>query len=433
MKTNHGSRCQNSGSFVIDMNMRLDLRILFFIWVIIIWLAHTGYAQVSGCTDPLALNYNPNAEVNDGSCFYASISINVVQSFTLNDNLIETSGLLYWNHRLWTQNDDTDTKLYALDTLNGNQLQSINLPNVSNTDWEEISQDEDFLYVGDFGNNAHGNRSDLHILRISKTSIVLNQPLIDTIWFSYSNQTNFNAQPGNTTEFDCEAMIVSDDSIYLFKKQWTTFKSTVYRLPKVPGTHIADSLFTIEVNGLVTGATYLPQKKLIALCGYSSAKIPFIYLLYDFPNHQFLLGNKRRININLSFHQVEGITTHNGLKYYITNEKAGNSVVTFPQQLHILDLTNFLSPYLTNTSQYVTKPEIALQIYYLHHSLHIYNPSRLQDQLRLCDESGKIIRTIELNGNTSLSIENIRLPDGIYILYSARHNYHQKVIITNAD
>jgi hypothetical protein len=62
---------------------------------------------------------------------------------------------------------------------------------VKNTDWEEISQDSSYIYVGDFGNNYQGNRTDLHILRIEKKSFLLNQPIIDTISFSYSNQTDF--------------------------------------------------------------------------------------------------------------------------------------------------------------------------------------------------------------------------------------------------
>ncbi len=369
--------------------------------------------------------------MNDGSCFYASVNISPIQSFTLNDNLIETSGLIYWNNRLWSQNDDTDTKLYAIDTATGNQLQVVNMPNVVNTDWEEISQDDDYLYIGDFGNNAHGNRSDLHILRIKKSSILQGVPQIDTIWFNFSNQTNLQDHPGNTTEFDCEAMVVTSDSIYLFKKQWTTFKSTVYRLPKAPGNYTADSLFTLDVSGLITGATYVTAKKLIVLCGYTSAKIPFLYLMYDFPNHQFLLGNKRRININLSFHQVEGIATNNGLKYYITNEKAGNSVVTFPQQLHILDLTNYLSTYFLGINSSTLSNTTPLQIQYNQQTLIIRNSERHSGNVLLCDVSGRLVREIEIIGNSYQTIENIKLSNGIYFIYSSTINVCQMILVTD--
>ena len=41
------------------------------------------------------------------------------------------------------------------------------MSNIKNTDWEEISQDKDFIYIGDIGNNS-GNRDDLKIYRAGK-------------------------------------------------------------------------------------------------------------------------------------------------------------------------------------------------------------------------------------------------------------------------
>src|SRR5690606_30715450 len=116
-------------------------------------------------------------------------------------------------------------------------IQTYNLQSISNTDWEEISQDEDYFYIGDFGNNGHGNRTDLHILRISKASLA-DEPIIDTIHFSYNNQTDFTGTEPNATDFDCEAMIISQDSIYLFTKQWLSQNSAIYALSKTPGSQV---------------------------------------------------------------------------------------------------------------------------------------------------------------------------------------------------
>jgi gliding motility-associated-like protein len=54
----------------------------------------TAYAAVSivvcGCTDPVALNYNPNAILDDGSCVYAAPTAYVPNVITLNsDNVNE--------------------------------------------------------------------------------------------------------------------------------------------------------------------------------------------------------------------------------------------------------------------------------------------------------------------------------------------------------
>jgi len=100
------------------------------------------------------------------------------------NTLDETSGLILWNKRLWTHNDSEDLNIYALDTINGNILQSVQLTGTVNKDWEEISHDKDYIYIGDFGNNSGGNRTDLKILKISKNSISAGQPVIETINFS---------------------------------------------------------------------------------------------------------------------------------------------------------------------------------------------------------------------------------------------------------
>ncbi len=326
------------------MKINLSLISLFF------FLLHeTATAQIAGCTDPLANNFNPSATLNDGSCAYNPVSISPLLSFNLASSLTETSGLIRWDNYVWTHNDSDDINLYALDTTNGNLIHSYALNGKSNTDWEEVSQDADFVYVGDFGNNQNGNRTDLKILRIDKNSILANSPKIETIDFSYSNQSSFSPAGSNNTDFDCEAFIVSADSIFLFTKQWISNKTSVYSMPKSPGTYVAKLKSTYDVQGLITGATYLESKNLIALCGYSNALQPFIYLLYDYKGAEFFGGNKRKIEIALPFHQVEGIASTNGLKYYISNEHfSDNQLIDIPQKLHILDLTDYLASYLHN-------------------------------------------------------------------------------------
>lgn len=302
---------------------------------------------VYGCTDPLSSSYNPNATVNDGSCTYGSASVNPETSVTLATALDETSGLIMYNGSLYTMNDDSDTNLYRLDPANGNILQTIALPGTTNVDWEEIAQDNSYIYIGDFGNNANGNRTNLRILRISKASLP-NAPVIDYINFSYSNQASFTATGNNNTNFDCEAMIVSNSHIYLFTKQWVSEETSVYELPKTPGTYTAQLQDTLDVNGLITGATYLEGQRLVVLSGYSSVLSPFIYLLYDFQGDDFFGGNKRKIAISQSFHQMEGIATADGVNYYMTNEYFQQAIVSVAQKLHTFDLTEYLATYLDN-------------------------------------------------------------------------------------
>jgi hypothetical protein len=300
------------------------------------------HAQIQGCTDRRAKNFNSNAIINNGSCQYVSTKVKVKNTIILSDSIKETSGLIYFDSLFWTHNDDFDSTLYGMD-FNGQIQKKVLLTGVKNKDWEEISQDSLYLYIGDFGNNSRGDRKDLNILRIDKSNFFTNNSKIDTIFFSYNNQMDFESQKSNTTNFDCEAFVVLEDSIYLFTKEWKSKNTRIYTLSKTPGSHIANYKATLNVDGLITGATLLPNNNGIVLCGYSILLKPFIFLFYDYKENDFLRGNQRKIKIELPFHQIEGITTQDGLLFYLTNESTVKKpFVNSPQQFHSVDLSGFL-------------------------------------------------------------------------------------------
>lgn len=318
------------------------IKIIFFFLAI----TTSCYSQISGCTDPQAENYDSKAVLNNGGCSYKNLKLKPDNSIILSDSIHETSGLITFDNLLWTHNDDHDKTIYGLDTL-GRIKRKIMLNNVINHDWEEIAQDDLHLYIGDFGNNYYGNRTDLQILKIDKKSFLEENLKTETISFTYSDQTDFSRSKPNKTNFDCEAFIVSKDSIYLFTKQWNSSKTDIYVLPNEAGTQTAKYKATLDTKGLVTGVTYLEEKKLIILCGYSKLGKPFLYLLYDFKDHEFLSGNKRRIALKLPFHQIEGIATKDGLHYFLTNEAlVRKPLINVKQQIHYFDLSSVLSLYL---------------------------------------------------------------------------------------
>ena len=235
--------------------------------------------------------------------------------------------MILWNNSLFTINDDTDTHIYELNTK-GEFVNKYKLKGITNVDWKEISQDEDYIYVRDFGNNAAGNRKDLKINKILKSSLSSDNPQIETINFSYSNQTDFSVQ--SKTDFDCEAMIVTSENIFLFTKQWVTQVTSVYILPKTPGNHQAKLTHTFDVKGLITGATYVKDNKLIALTGYNTVGETFMYILSDFSDNNFFSGNKRKFILG-NFLQMECIASNDGRRFYISNEtfKDARAAISF--------------------------------------------------------------------------------------------------------
>lgn len=318
-------------------------------YLILVLFSLVGSCNSSGpgCTDAQASNMDASAIENDGSCTYDPVWIGASKSMVLSELVNSTSGLILWDGLIWTHNDDHDTRLYGIDTVSAEISREYLLTDVVNTDWEDIAEDGEYIYIGDFGNNASGNRTDLHILRIEMSSLKSGNPSIDTIWFSYSDQKDLNPKEPNRTDFDCEAMVASSGNIYLFTKQWINGQTTVYALPKQAGTHVAQKKESFNIQGLVTGATLLESERILALCGYTGILQPFIYLLYDYPGNDFFSGNKRRVNISIPFLQVEGITTSDGLTYYLSNESFVLEPATnTPQQLHQFDMSGFLAEYL---------------------------------------------------------------------------------------
>ncbi len=281
-----------------------------------------------------------NAQDLDNTVFKKR-KIKLDGSLVLDKKLKETSGSIHWNGKLWTHNDDTDLNLYGLDTVTGKILEVYPLPNVLNQDWEEIAQDDDFVYIGDFGNNASGNRQNLNILKIDKLSLINKSPKVEYIRFKYENQNEFGHKKPNNTNFDCEAFVVTQDSIFLFTKEWKTNYTTLYTLPKTSGDYIAKQKRVFNIKGLVTGACLFENRLL--LCGYTKKGRPFIELFYDFKGNDFFSGSHKKIKLKPRFLQIEAITTNDGGIYYLTNEELKFGPIHKSQQMHQLDLSGFFN------------------------------------------------------------------------------------------
>ena len=236
----------------------------------------------------------------------------------LPDEVFETSGLIFFNESLITHNDSgNEPILYELDTLNLSIKRRITISNVDNIDWEAITQDEEYIYIGDFGNNL-GTRVDLAIHRISKEDFISFDAVEATsINFSYEDQEDFTNN-GNS-DWDAEAFFILNNQFVILTKQWKSFGSVAYTLPITPGVHAANRVGAIADVGLVTDVTYDVATNRLVLMGYSTILSPFIGIVEDL-NLESPFDGYIQQNLGLNFVQAEGITQINSTNYFFTSE-----------------------------------------------------------------------------------------------------------------
>jgi hypothetical protein len=249
--------------------------------------------------------------------------------------LDETSGIVYTDGELWTHNDSGNPPaIYKIDESTGAILQTVNVTNATNADWEDITADDDYIYVGDFGNNSTGIRTNLRVYKIAKADIPAGTTVNVTasvINFSYGDQV-IGASPGsNNTEFDCEAFFAKDNVLHLFTKDWVNNHTKHYTLSTAPGTYsISSTEPFFDVQGLVTSADISDDGQ-VALVGYEEGiGSAFMYVFDNFSGGNFFNGNSQRIvlgnvldvnNSSDSRGQLEAVTFTAGGNGYVTNEK----------------------------------------------------------------------------------------------------------------
>ena len=177
----------------------------------------------------------------------------LTEKFELPNQVEETSGLLYYNNKIITHNDSgNDANLYEIDPENGEIIRVVTVANATNIDWEDLGQDDTYIYIADIGNN-NGNREDLKIYKILKSDFISSTNVTSQeITFSYEDQTDFSSQPNNSN-FDAEAICVYQDQILIFTKNWLDFKTNTYVIPTGLGDYSAEKVSSYDAQGLITG------------------------------------------------------------------------------------------------------------------------------------------------------------------------------------
>ena len=257
--------------------------------------------------------------------FPVDTTIEIIQTFP--SVVDESSGIIYYNGNVWTHNDSGDDPLiYEMSIESGEILNTIEFENAEARDWEDMTQDDQFIYVSDMGNNA-GKRQDLAIYKSDKADILDGNTEANAIKLSvtYPDRVNFRPK-AYQHNFDCEAILSLEDSLYIFSKNHLDKHCRFYTAAKNLPNQVLNLKNRFDTQGMVTGAAFNKEANILALLGYNfepedESFGPFIWLFWDFPNRNFFSGKSRRINMPI-IAQAEGIGYWKEGKFLISLEKS---------------------------------------------------------------------------------------------------------------
>lgn len=237
----------------------------------------------------------------------------------LDEKLKETSGLSFFNDKLYTFNDSgNSSELFEIDKNSGNILNILKI-SAKNKDWEALANDGKYFYIGDFGNNG-GTRRDLEIYKVPFQNNELKNDSVKIISFYYPYQTEFIPKYTNT-DYDAEAMIYLNGKLHVFSKEWASKSVSHYIVdPEISEKQKAEKIESYKTNFVVTDASYFDKK--LYLIGYTKKTEVFLDVFDETESGIFFKQKPKHyyLGSSLSIGQIEGIAVdEKGV--YISGEK----------------------------------------------------------------------------------------------------------------
>ena len=250
-------------------------------------------------------------------------SVEIISKIVLPKIINETSGLEFYNNNFITHNDSGgEPSLYVFNEM-GEVIETIGLNKnpdfeIENNDWEDITNDNEYLFVADTGNNF-GNRDNLNIIRVSKGTDFMVDGIIE---ISYSDQESFFPRPKH--KYDAEAIIVIEDKIALFSKDRENLNTDLYLVDKNQnGSQILTSEVSYNVNTLITGGDYDEDRNLLALVSYNSNGNQYLLLFENFKLNNLENNTFKKFKIPLEQAQIEAVKIIDEKTFWVTSEDEG--------------------------------------------------------------------------------------------------------------
>ena len=253
------------------------------------------------------------------------------KKYKLSSELNEISGIdESFRDFYFSINDSGDEPFVYVLRHDGVLIHKMFVSGAKNIDWEDLSSDHDFLYIGDIGNNRN-QRKDLKIYRVQINDLLeyyidgeLNHNLPDTLKaqsyaFNYPDQINFPPEESRMS-FDSEALAYADGKLLILSKDRSKPYKGICKIYEVdlsikpPKTKLLQEIQLKGVSwltGSVTGCDYLNNK--LYVLTYKRLYI------YERINGQFKLLRKKNLG---RLQQWEGISVESESEVRIVAEKS---------------------------------------------------------------------------------------------------------------
>ena len=232
-------------------------------------------------------------------------------------SVYETSGLEIINGNLVTINDSGNpSNLYYLNQ-DGELLFRRIFNDLKNNDWEDLTADEEFIYIADTGNNFDKREN----LRIIKIPIDSENNYFEIINFHYPEQVKFITLE-KSSQYDAEGLITIGENLIIFTKNKLKKITEIYTLPKIAGTYGAKKIGSLNIQSIITGADYDSKTKLLALTGSLSFKGDkyYIFKIKDFDPKKTINNHIDMYEIPIEKSQVESIKIIDKNNFWVTSE-----------------------------------------------------------------------------------------------------------------
>ena len=249
-------------------------------------------------------------------------SAEIVETVVLPKIINETSGLEILNEVFITHNDSGgEPSLYFFnlngEIINSKKLEEESVWEIYNNDWEDITADEDFIYIADTGNNF-GTRDNLNIIKVKISDFSIDSK----IEIFYSDQKSFF--PSSKHKYDAEALLIIEDKIALFSKDRDSLNTDLYLIDNTEKEkQELSSVANFNVNSLITGGDYDSDTGILALVSYSSRGEQYLILFEDFNIENPRYNSFKKYSIPIERAQIEAVKIISEKQFWVTSEDEG--------------------------------------------------------------------------------------------------------------